>query len=70
MWGMMGAAAPTIIGQILTALLAVCYLCHMKTIKLSFQSFRLHGWLLKKFIPLGICSFLSQISLVAAMAAG
>lgn len=68
-WGMMGAAAATIIGQILTALLAVWYLCHMKAVKLSARSFRLHGGLLKKFLPLGICSFLSQISLVAAMAA-
>ena len=60
-WGMMGAAVATVIGQVLTAVLAVWYLCHM--------SFGLHGGLMKRFLPLGICSFLSQISLVASMAA-
>ena len=68
-WGMMGAAVATVLGQILTVLLAVWYLCHMKAVKLEKDSFRLHGALAKKYLPLGICSFLSQISLVMAMAA-
>lgn len=68
-WGMMGAAAATVMGQLLTAALAVWYLCHMKAVRLERTSFRLHGRLAKKYLPLGICSFLSQISLVMAMAA-
>ena len=32
-WGMMGAAVATVIGQVVTALLAVWYLLHMKIIK-------------------------------------
>ena len=68
-WGMMGAAAATVLGQILTAALAVWYLCHMKAVHLERTSFRLHGRLAKKYLPLGICSFLSQISLVMSMAA-
>lgn len=68
-WGMMGAAAATVIGQVLTAALAVWYLCHMKAVKLEKSSFRLSRRLTVRFLPLGICSFLSQISLVAAMAA-
>ncbi len=68
-WGMMGAAVATVMGQILTAVLSIWYLCHMKAVKLEKSSFRLQGRLMKKFLPLGICSFLSQISLVAAMAA-
>ena len=68
-WGMMGAAVATITGQILTAILAIWYLCHMKAIQLKKNSFRIHGKLCKKYLPLGICSFLSQISLVASMAA-
>ncbi|MDR0838618.1 MAG: MATE family efflux transporter [Oscillospiraceae bacterium] len=68
-WGMMGAAVATVIGQVVTALLAVWYLRRMKAVKLSRQSFRLRGDLLKAFLPLGITSFLSQITLVAAMAA-
>ena len=68
-WGMMGAAVATITGQILTAILAIWYLCHMKAIQLKKNSFRIHGKLCKKYLPLGICSFLSQISLIASMAA-
>ena len=42
-WGMMGAAVATVLGQILTAALAVWYLCHMKAVRLERQSFRIHG---------------------------
>lgn len=68
-WGMMGAAVATVLGQILTAALAVWYLCHMKAVKLGKQSFRPWPRLMKRYLPLGVCSFLAQISLVAAMAA-
>ncbi len=68
-WGMMGAAVATVLGQVLTAALAVWYLCHMKAVKLNQSSFRVHFSLVKQYIPLGLCSFLAQISLVAAMAA-
>ena len=68
-WGMMGAAVATVAGQVLTAVLAIWYLFHLKAVKLSSRSFHLDGRVIRKFIPLGICSFLSQISLVAAMAA-
>lgn len=68
-WGMMGAAAATVLGQVLTAGLAVWYLCHMKAVHLGRHDFRIHRALVKRYIPLGICSFLSQISLVMAMAA-
>lgn len=68
-WGMMGAAVATVLGQVLTAVLSIWYLCHMKAIKLGKSSFGIHGRLAAKYLPLGICSFLSQISLVAAMAA-
>lgn len=68
-WGMMGAAVATVIGQILTALLSVWYLCHMKAVKLRKSSFGFFGSLMAKFLPLGITSFLAQISLVISMAA-
>ena len=68
-WGMMGAAVATVLGQILTAALAVWYLCRMKAVRLEGQSFRIHGQLAGKYLPLGICSLLSQISLVMARAA-
>lgn len=68
-WGMMGAAVATVLGQILTAILAIWYLRHMKAAALQKSSFALNRTLIAKFLPLGICSLLSQISLVAAMAA-
>ncbi len=68
-WGMMGAAVATVIGQIVTALLAVWYLFHMKTVKPQKADYRIDLSIAKKTLILGICSFLSQISLVAAMAA-
>ena len=68
-WGMMGAAVATVIGQMITAVLAVWYLFRTKTVKLSKDSFKLNGGIVRKTLVLGICSFLSQISLVAAMAA-
>ena len=68
-WGMMGAAVATVIGQIATALLAVWYLINMKLVKPAKGDFRLDGNIIRRTLILGITSFLSQISLVAAMAA-
>ncbi|MBQ8160356.1 MAG: MATE family efflux transporter [Clostridia bacterium] len=67
--GMMGAALATVLGQVLTAVLAIWYLCHMKAVKLEKSSFGLHLHLAKRYLALGMTSFLSQISLVAAMMA-
>ena len=68
-WGMMGAAVATVIGQVATALLAVWYLLHMKVIRPAKTDFSLSGSVCGRMLTLGITSFLSQISLVAAMAA-
>ena len=67
-WGMMGAALATILGQIVTALLAVWYLAHAQTFRLRGDSFRPSGRLLKKFLPLGVSSFITQVSIVVIMA--
>lgn len=69
-WGMMGAAVATVIGQAVTAILAIWYLFHMKTIKTSKEDYRLDKRICSKTLLLGLTSFLSQISLVASMAAG
>ena len=68
-WGMMGAAVATVIGQIVTALLAVIYLMNMKSVKPSKKDFRPDGSVAAKTLSLGLTSFFSQIALVAAMAA-
>lgn len=68
-WGMKGAAVATVIGQIITAISAVWYILHMRTIKPFLNDLKLDRQICGKTLLLGITSFLSQISLVAAMAA-
>ena len=68
-WGMMGAAVATVIGQVATAVLAIWYLLNMKLVKPSRHDLKLDSIIARKTLALGITSFLSQIALVAAMAA-
>ena len=68
-WGMMGAAVATVLGQVVTAVLAVWYILHMKLVKPCKSDFKPEGVVCRKTLMLGMTSFLSQISLVAAMAA-
>lgn len=68
-WGMMGAAVATVIGQAFTAFLSIYYVINMKLLKLNKEDFRPDFNISKRTLNLGLTSFLSQISLVAAMAA-
>ena len=68
-WGMMGAAVATVLGQVLTALLSIWYILHMKMVKPGKEDFILSFSTSSRTLILGITSFLSQISLMAAMAA-
>lgn len=68
-WGMMGAAVATVLGQALTAALVVWYLFHSRIVRLHPADFCLKAKIVWRTLSLGACSFLSQISLVAAMAA-
>ena len=68
-WGMMGAAVATVIGQLATAVLAVWYLLHMRIIRPRRSDYALSLPVCGRMLSLGVTSFLSQISLVAAMAA-
>lgn len=67
-WGVMGAAVATVAGQVITAVISLVYLLKMKQLRLTKKSFPLKGELMKKFLPLGFTSFLSQFSLVLSMA--
>lgn len=67
--GMMGAAVATVIGQVLTAVLAILYLFRTKSVKLDKASFAPKKSVIGRIVSLGLCSFLAQISLVAAMVA-
>lgn len=68
-WGMMGASVATVIGQIITAVLAGWYLVHAKIIKPKELDFKPNFKIFARTLSLGLCSFLAQISLVAAMMA-
>ena len=68
-WGMMGAAVATVAGQAVTAILAVYYLTHMKLVQPASADLKPDKVIIRRTLTLGVTSFLSQISLVAAMAA-
>ena len=68
-WGMMGAAVATVAGQIVTAVLSIWYLCNMRIIRPERTDFHLSKSICTRTLTLGATSFLSQISLVLAMAA-
>ena len=68
-WGMMGAALATILGQIFTAFMSLLYISsRMKAINFSRANLSYNPKLMKRYLPLGMCSFLSQISLVISVA--
>lgn len=68
-WGMTGAAVATVLGQALTAALALWYLRRMKLVRPARTDYVPDGRVIRRMMLLGMTSFLSQISLVAAMAA-
>ncbi|MBQ9389671.1 MAG: MATE family efflux transporter [Synergistaceae bacterium] len=68
-WGMTGAAVATITGQIFTALMSLRYIaCKMKAVEFSRSNLHFNLSLMKRYLPLGMCSFLSQIALVISVA--
>ena len=66
--GMKGAAIATIAGQIVTAVCGAVYiLFRAKTFKLTWKSMIPDISIIGKFVPLGISSFLTQLSIVVIM---
>ena len=68
-WGVKGAALATIIGQIVNAIMNLVYVSKFtKTVKLTKASFS--GWIkmLPRIMRLGVSSFITQFSLVVAIA--
>ena len=69
-WGMTGAAVATIMGQIFTAFMSLYYICfRMKAVKFSRANLSYNPKLMKRYLPLGLCSFISQVSIVISVAA-
>ncbi|WP_029230776.1 MATE family efflux transporter [Butyrivibrio sp. VCB2006] len=66
--GMKGAAIATIAGQIVTAICGIVYiLFRAKTFKLTLKNMIPDMAVIGKFVPLGISSFLTQLSIVVIM---
>lgn len=62
--GIKGASIATVIGQVIPGLLCVYYLFHVNSFRLESKDFILNKKILKKCLPLGISSFLPQISIM------
>ena len=62
--GIKGAAWATIIGQIISFVIAFVYLFRTKTFKLKLESFKMNFRLFSNVIKLGISTFITQMSIV------
>lgn len=62
-WGMAGAAFATIIGQFISAVMAIYYLCHYKTIRLERCHLRPQWEYIRWSMSLGAASCFNQIAM-------
>lgn len=62
--GVLGAAIATIVGQMISCIIAVAYLWKSKTFRLSRHSFHFCPKETAKVFPLGLSSFLTQFAIV------
>lgn len=67
-WGMEGAAAATVIGQLLNFAISMWYVPRFKTVKISLKAMKPKFALLKKISSLGVSSFISQFAIAVVMA--
>lgn len=62
--GMAGAAYATIIGQIISALLVIRYMCHFKTVPLHLKELKPNFMRIGQIILLGASPFINQIAMM------
>lgn len=67
-WGVKGAALATILGQIANAVINLCYIARMKSVKIRKSDFKGSFSEVPQILKLGISSFISQMVLVVVMA--
>lgn len=63
-WGMAGAAAATIIGQVLSGLMAIHYLRHCKTVELTKEHLKIQWQYVKRVLSLGAAPCTNQIAMM------
>ena len=66
--GVEGAAIATVISQILTFIINICYIKKFKSVTLNKESFKIKASVARKVSMLGISSFITQMSIVVVMA--
>ena len=66
--GVRGAAIATVIGQVATFIMAVCYLFRFKTFRIDSTAFRIHAKTCATVLSLGISSFITQFAITIVMA--
>ncbi len=63
-WGMVGAAAATVIGQAVSAVIVVLYLARYKTVKLEGKHFVVRFKYVAKTASIGMASFFNQLAMM------
>ena len=62
-WGMKGAAAATVIGQVVSAVVVFVYAMHYKTVHLGKEQIRIKFFTAKRIASIGMASFFNQIAI-------
>ena len=68
-WGIAGGAAATVIGQIVSCVMAAAYLTRFRTMKLTKRLPEDQCGHLKAIVSIGIASFFNQIAMMAVQIA-
>ncbi len=63
-WGMAGAAAATVIGQVASCALAVWYLSHCQTVTIKREHLKIHMDKVIRICSLGTASFTNQVAMM------
>ncbi|MGN0599582.1 MAG: MATE family efflux transporter [Oscillospiraceae bacterium] len=63
--GMTGAALATVIGQVISAVIAVVYLFHFKTVPLKKEHFKPSLTYITRIASIGMASFINQLAIMA-----
>lgn len=62
-WGMKGAAAATVIGQFVSAVIVIVYVLHFRTVTLSAKHYKPSFIVTKRVASIGMASFFNQIAI-------
>lgn len=68
-WGVTGAAIATILGQIATCIINICYMHRFKSIDFSWRQVRFRASIMGRQLALGISSFITQMAVTIVIIA-